>query len=240
MVNGKFVTAMVPARMGSERLSQKNLILLDGKPLISYAIQAAKDSGVFDRIVVNSDGEIFKEIAQEYQVDFYFRAEEFASSQARADDVVYDFILHNKTDIVAWVNPTSPLQTGQEIREIVQYFHDKDCDTLITTKKEQVHCNFKEKPLNYDLNDLFAKTQDLIYVERFVYSVMMWKSDTFRKEYETSKRAFFVGKVGFFPVSKISAIIVKTQEDVELCKYIIKGRKHPCKIQYYRAKGRDL
>jgi len=239
MINGKTIIAMVPARMGSERLKQKNLVLLDEKPLISYGIQAAKDSGVFDKIVVNSDGEIFKEIARENKVDFYLRDKEFANSQASADDVVYDFILHNSADVITWVNPTSPLQSSEEIRNVVHYFFKNDCDTLITTKAEQVHCNFKNKPLNYQYNDRFSRTQDLVTVERFVYSVMMWKSDVFRKEYEASKRAFFVGKVGFFPVSKMSAIIVKTQEDAELCKYIIMGRKRADKLQYYKAKGSE-
>ena len=36
-----YITAMIPARMGSERLEKKNLALLDGNPLISYAIKAA-------------------------------------------------------------------------------------------------------------------------------------------------------------------------------------------------------
>ena len=46
------ITAMIPARMGSERLKQKNLALLDGKPLISYAINAANESQAFDQVVV--------------------------------------------------------------------------------------------------------------------------------------------------------------------------------------------
>ena len=50
---------MLPARRGSIRLKQKNLALLNGKPLISYVIEAAKQSGVFERIVLNSEDKIF-------------------------------------------------------------------------------------------------------------------------------------------------------------------------------------
>ena len=57
------ITAMIPARMGSERLKQKNLALLDGKPLISYAINAANESQAFDQVVVNSDGKVMSQIA---------------------------------------------------------------------------------------------------------------------------------------------------------------------------------
>ena len=65
------IIAMVPARIGSTRLKMKNLALINGKPLISYAIEAAKASGVFSRVVVNSDNEIFAGIAKRYGVDFY-------------------------------------------------------------------------------------------------------------------------------------------------------------------------
>ena len=56
------IYAMIPARIGSTRLKMKNLALINGKPLIYYAIKAAKDSGVFERIIVNSDSECFSKI----------------------------------------------------------------------------------------------------------------------------------------------------------------------------------
>src|SRR3989304_395347 len=67
------IIAMVPARIGSTRLKMKNLALINGKPLISYAIDAAKASGVFSRVVVNSDNEIFAGVAERYGADFYLR-----------------------------------------------------------------------------------------------------------------------------------------------------------------------
>jgi CMP-N,N'-diacetyllegionaminic acid synthase len=52
------IIAMIPARIGSTRLKMKNLALLNGKPLIAYSILAAKQAGVFDRIVINSDSQM--------------------------------------------------------------------------------------------------------------------------------------------------------------------------------------
>ena len=99
------IVAMVPARMGSERLRLKNLALLNGKPLISYAVEAAKDSGAFSRVVLNSDGDIFSKVAQRYGVDFYLRPDQLGSSDTNSDDVVYDFMRKHPSDLVAWVNP---------------------------------------------------------------------------------------------------------------------------------------
>ncbi|HFQ81524.1 MAG TPA: hypothetical protein ENK33_09165 [Desulfobacterales bacterium] len=217
--------AMIPARIGSTRLPMKNLALIDGRPLISYAIQAAKNSGVFDRIIINADASIFAKIAERYGVEFYLRPTELGSSITKSDDVVIDFMRKYPSDILAWVNPTSPLQTGEEVREIVNYFNDQILDTLITVNNAQVHANFAGRPLNYVTDELFAQTQDLMPVELFVYSVMMWRSAPFIKDYTQNGHAFFVGKTGFFPVSRDSAIIIKRQEDLHLAEFIMKARK---------------
>ena len=116
------IFAMIPARIGSTRLKMKNLALLNGKPLIAYSILAAKQAGVFDRIVINSDSHIFKSIADRYGVKFYKRPEHLGSSTTKSDDVVLDFMQNNKSEVVVWVNSISPLQTGEEIRRVVDCF----------------------------------------------------------------------------------------------------------------------
>lgn len=218
------VTAMIPARMGSERLKLKNLALLNGRPMISYVIGAAKASGVFDRIVVNSDGPVFQKIAQRYGVDFNLEPQHLGA--AKSDDVVYNFLLHNPCDVVAWVNPISPLQSGEEIREVVNYFLQNGLDSLITVKNEQVHSVYQGEPINFSLQGLFAKTQELTPVQPFVYSVMMWRTETFIGEYEKHGYALLCGKLGYFPVSKQSSVIIKTDEDLMIAESILKARDH--------------
>ena len=215
---------MIPARMGSQRLPLKNLALLNGKPLLYFAIKAAKDSGAFNRVVVNSEDEILKQIARRYQVEFYRRAARWATSETKSDFVVYDFIKNNPCDVIAWVNPTSPLQTGDEIKAVVGYFLKEDLDSLITVRDEQVHCVFKGKPVNFKLNVIFAQTQDLIPVQRFVYSLMIWKADKFVRTFEKDGHAFFCGKVGYYPVSGASSIIIKRKEDFMLADYMMRAR----------------
>ena len=221
----KDVVAMIPARMGSTRLPMKNLALAAGKPLIYYAIKAAKDSGAFKRIVVNSEDAVFADIARRYKAEFYQRPQQWATSAAKSDFVVYDFVKNNPCDIVAWVNPTSPLQTGREIREAVEYFNREHLDSLITVKNEQVHCVYKGKPVNFRYGEIFAQTQDLTPVQPFVYSVMMWRTRPFIKAFEEKGHAFFCGKVGFFPVSRLSAIIIKKDEDLALADRVLRGMK---------------
>ena len=88
----KKILAMIPARIGSERLKKKNLALINNKPLVYYAINAAKKSQIFDKIYINSDDKIFNKIAKRYKVDFYLRPKKLGSSNTKSDDIVYDFL----------------------------------------------------------------------------------------------------------------------------------------------------
>lgn len=217
------ITAMIPARIGSQRLKMKNLALLNGKPMIYYAIKAAQDSGVFDNIIINTDHEIFKEVAESYGVDFYLRPVELGSSEAKMDDVNMDFIEKNPCDVMAIVNTPSPLQTGKEVAEGVRFFLDNNYDSMIAVREYFVHATYDEKPLNFDLNEQLQRTQDLMPVNLLIYSIMAWKCSSFVKEYQEKGRAFFCGKTGFFKASKESALLVKNEEDLLLIDRIMRA-----------------
>lgn len=234
MKKDETIFAMIPARLGSHRLRMKNLSLLKGKPLIYYAIQAAKKAGIFNRIIVNSECALFRNIAERYGVRFYKRPDRLAASNAKSDPVVYDFLKHNPCDILVWVNPISPLQTAEEVRRVVDFFIRKRLDSLITVKDEPVHCIYKNKPINFRMDKVFARTQDLLPVQGFVYSVMMWRSNVFVKTFEKKGHALLCGKRGFYAVSKASSIIVKRKEDLMLAESLmnLSGRKRKYKIKY--------
>lgn len=64
--------AVIPARGGSKRIPDKNTKLFAGKPIMAYSIEAARASGVFDRIIVSTDSEKIARIAREYGADTPF------------------------------------------------------------------------------------------------------------------------------------------------------------------------
>ena len=101
----KNIIAMIPARIGSKRLKVKNLAILNNQPLIYYAVEAAKKSAVFNKIVINSDHIIFKKIADRLNVDFYLRPKNLGSSATKSDDVIANFI--KNYPIVHCINLTS-------------------------------------------------------------------------------------------------------------------------------------
>lgn len=235
----KSVIAMVPARMGSQRLPAKNLALLSGKPLIAYAIQAARAAGVFDRVVVNSEDERLARVARRYGAEFYRRPAALASAQTKSDDVVYDFLQHHPCGLLAWVNPIAPLQTGEEIRAVVEHFQVRALDSLVTVKEEQVHCVFRGRPINFSRRGRFARTQDLEPVSAFVYSVMMWRTATFLRHFRRDGHALLCGRIGYVPVSKFSAVIIKRREDLMIAEALLAARRRLQQgvVRYHRLAG---
>ena len=203
------IIAMIPARIGSQRLKFKNLALLNNKPLISYAIEKAKKSRIFDDIYINSDHTIFEKIAKRYKIKFYLRNKSLGKSNTTSDQVVFDFLKNNKCDYLVWVNPIAPLQEINDIKKSVKYLINHKINSLITVTNKKVHYLLKNKPINFDINKKFDKTQDLPAVSEMVYTLMMWNSKSFLKYYSKNKFAILHGKK--ILLSNIKSIINNCQ-----------------------------
>ena len=209
------IIAMVPARIGSQRLKKKNLALINNKPLVYYAINAAKKSKIFDKIFINSDDKIFSKVAKKFNVEFYLRPKHLGSSNTKSDDIVFDFLNNFDCDIL--VNSIAPLQTASEIKKVVNFFKKGKYNSLITANEFKYHGIINNRPINFKRGDKFSKTQDLTPIDLMVYSLMMWKSKSFKKAYKEKKGTILHGKVGFYNVSRLSGLIVKNKlEDTSI------------------------
>ena len=114
--------AIIPARSGSRGLQDKNIKLLNAKPLIKYSIDAAIDSECFDTIMVSTDSKSYAKIASELGAEVPFlRSKLTSSDQASSWEVVLEVIdkyseMGKEYDTFCLLQPTSPLRNGQDIR----------------------------------------------------------------------------------------------------------------------------
>ena len=154
------IYAMIPARIGSQRLKFENLALINNKPLIYYAINSSKKSKVFNKIFLNSDHDIFYDITKKYKINFHKREKKYGGSNIKSDDVVYEFLKKNNCDIIMWINPIAPMIHQKDIKKIKNYFIKKKLNSLITTNFIQAHALCNNKPINFLKKEKFAKTQD--------------------------------------------------------------------------------
>ena len=86
--------AIIPARGGSKRIPRKNIRFFSGKPIIGYSIEAAKQSGLFNRVIVTTDDEEIASVAESFGAEIPFlRPAELADDYTGTNDVVKHALL---------------------------------------------------------------------------------------------------------------------------------------------------
>jgi len=120
--------AIITARGGSKRIPKKNIKEFMGKPMLAYAIQAAKDSGIFDEIMVSTDSTEIANVAQKYGASVPFlRSEKTSSDFATTADVLNEVVEEYKKrgkefDTICCIYPCAPFLTGKILKEAAEVF----------------------------------------------------------------------------------------------------------------------
>ena len=206
--------AMIPARMGSQRLKKKNLQPFCGMPLIEFAILRCKEAGVFDKIIVNSEDIEFAEIAEKNGVEFYHRDSVLADHNATSEDFIADFFEKILEYNVFQVHSITPLLTSAKIKEFVQYCNVNQYDTVLSCIEDRIEVAYQGKPVNFSF-DQKTNSQDLIPTQRITWSITYWRRDTFMKAHNELNCGTYSGQVGFFTVPFYSGFAIKTLEDLK-------------------------
>ncbi|MBE5851343.1 MAG: acylneuraminate cytidylyltransferase family protein [Lachnospiraceae bacterium] len=130
--------AIIPARSGSKGLINKNIKLLNGKPLIAYSIEAAIESKQFSTVMVSTDSEEYAEIARLYGAEVPFlRSEHTSSDTASTWDTVREVLsnyqkMQRTYDTFCVLQPTSPLRNALDIGQAYNLFSEKDATAIIS------------------------------------------------------------------------------------------------------------
>ena len=153
----KKVLVVIPARKGSKGIPNKNMALLNGKPLIAHAIDKALQLFT-DTIVVTTDDENIKDyvkgIYTKYGVIVDDRPEELSTDRASLDDVLIYISGKYSSHIIVLLQPTSPLLEAEYINKgIIDVLKGYDCAISVykTSKADMLLWDLeKVEPLNYD------------------------------------------------------------------------------------------
>lgn len=226
----------IPARYGSRRVKNKNLRILNGKPMIAYAIEAARNANRLDSVFVNTESPLIGEIAKEYGVEFFRRSPELASDTALQEEFNYDFIKKTKPDVLVMVNPVSPLITSGDIDDIVDFFITGNYDTVITVEEIHQQAFHDGNPINIDVKRFLQPTQDIVPIHLCAWSVTIWRASVFVENYEKHQFGAFSGKMGFFPLERRKCLKISDESDFQLAEMMMKSRglkrKEP---EYHRS-----
>lgn len=129
---------LIPARGGSKRLPMKNIKLFCGKPLISWSIEVAKKSRLFEKIYVSTDNASIAKLAQQYGAEIPFmRPKELADDFTKDRQVREHFLMWMKSeninyDYLCYLYPTAPFITTETLKGCLDLLIESNASQSLT------------------------------------------------------------------------------------------------------------
>ncbi len=214
---------IIPARKGSKRLKNKNIINFYGKPIIYYPIKEIKKSNLFSKIYVSTDSKKIKKISENYgAVSLRLRKKEFSDDYSNVKQVLIDYIKTNKLENEKYcccVYPTSVLINSEMIKKAFLKFKRENSDMLVTL------CEFSTNPNRAFTikNNKYAfftqkknqniRSQDL--KKKFYDTGTMY---FFKTKKLLKSRDIFPSKLSFLMLNELNSQDINTEQDLVLAK----------------------
>lgn len=223
------IIAIIPARSGSKGIPNKNILEINGKPLLSYPIVAAKKSKYIKKVFLTTDSQEYASIGKSFGAEVpWIRPSNLASDDAVRSDVILH-ALENlpHSDIFVYLEPTSPLTTANDIDHAIEHLlnheYAKSCVSVAESfQHHPAYCirfnsqeliapyalkSFKQVPIN---------RQELDKAYFFDGSLYISYTETFFQEKE-----FYHEKTSAVILGKDKELEIDTLEDIEKFKRII-------------------
>ncbi len=229
------ILGFIPARGGSTGIPMKNLIKLNGKPLIKYTLDISKKVDKNLRLLISSDNKKILNFCRKYGYkEKYIRPKKLSTSKSN----VIDAILHGlnwlekkydyRPDAILLLEPTNPYRNINEIKKAVNFFKKNKIESLASACKLKFH-PFQTLELNGDRWKFLKKPNKKLY-QRQMYPQNYYFIDgnfylfntRFVKKYKT------VVKNGFTKIFKIKReypLDINTPLDLKVVSTIIKNKQ---------------
>lgn len=222
--------AIIPARGGSERVPGKNIRLFGGKPLISYSIDAARDSGLFQRVVVSTDNDEIAQIAKKHGAEVPFmRPADLADDYTPVSEATADALGRldpegTNYEYVAQLMANCPLRDADDVLESFERFRNSAANAQIsvvdfgwTNPWWAMQMSESGELLPVFDDQLKARSQDLPPV--YAPTGAIWWA---RVEVLLQERTFHVqGRTGL-PLKWHHALDIDTEDDWEVGEFLLR------------------
>jgi len=207
---------LIPARGGSKRIPNKNVILIDGKPLISYSINEAKK--LTGNVYVSTDCENISKVAKKYGAKVIERPSCISGDHAKTEEAVQHFLELEDTNILVVLQATTPLVRYDQIFQGIKLM-DKHDSVISVTEDKGFYWDSYGDPVNFITGNR-PRTQDMLpwYKENGAFYI------TTKKLFNETK-SLYSGKVGFLTMEKEDSIDIDTSTDIDMLLTIINKRK---------------
>lgn len=212
--------AIIPARGGSKRLPNKNILLLDGIPLIAHSILYAKEnSSIIDEVYISTDDEKTKEIATKFGAKVIDRPKAISGDLEPTISALQHAINAIGLDIenIVLLQPTNPLRPKTLLKDCFEKYQNLNCDSLFTVTQNHQKLgkiiNNKYVAFNYEIGQRSQDLEPLYYENGLLY---ISKTKAILEGNIISKNAFPYIENHIF-----ATIDIDTNEDLEYAKYVL-------------------
>lgn len=223
---------IVPARGGSKGVPRKNIIDVNGRPLIAYTLDVAiklKTMGIIDTVMVSTDDVEIADISTRLGASVPFiRSEELARDNSKSVDVIIDVLnYYRKSNIefeaVMLLQPTTPLRSVSDLQDAIKIYESSQSESLISCYKEEYICDkvmySKSKnlaiPKSNDHNSGSRRQDnDDVYVRNgsiYITSV----------DYLLKQRKVISDVPALYVMDEMKSVNVDTYSDLEYLRWII-------------------
>jgi len=213
----KFISVIL-ARQGSKGIPDKNIILLNNKPLIAFAIEASLLSKC-DETWVSTDGKSIKEVSLKYGARVLERPKEFATDESSSESALIHFANNIECDFIVFIQPTSPLLLSTDINCGIKMMSDYDSvfsgykeewSSRWSSKMNTINWNGEDRPRRQDAKD--------VYVENGAFYITSKKS-------LLESKSRYSGKIGCVEMSLYRSFQLDTDDDLEFLRKIMSSFK---------------
>jgi len=223
---------IIPARGGSKRIKNKNIKIFNGKPMIYYAINLAKNSKLFSRIIVSTDSLKIARLAKKYGAEVPFkRTKKLSNDHSTSTEVILDTVKTISSENIKYhccIYPTAILTQSKDLIKGYKRIKNTKADYLIPIT-------------NYDYSPLRPLKKFKKHWIKFIYNKYKRKRsqdlpDLFHDTgtfyfYKTSSLLKNKGnlpiKTTFLMIDRIRTIDINEPQDLKMAEFQYKLLKKP-------------
>ena len=230
MYQNKKILAIIPARSGSKRVKNKNILELNGKPLISWSIESASKSRYIDEVMVSTDDEKIKLISQKFGAKTPFlRPKEISRDNTTKDEVIkhtLEFYKNNllmEFDYLIYLQPTSPLRDEMHIDKAIEFLFNKNAEAVVSVCEVEHPIQWTgiippSKDMSLFLQNIPTniRSQDLEKYYRLNGAIFICKVESFCKV----ESVFLNNKIFAFEMDKDVSIDIDTEIDFKYAEFL--------------------
>lgn len=220
------IAIVIPVKLESSRVYQKNIRYLGNYPLVEHIIKTAKRVFNSKQIYLDSSNNIFQLIAKRNGIQFHKRTGKYADKGASNDEFLVEFMQkHKEIGLVIQLHSTSPFISPQSIQRALMHWNKcPGLDTLYSVSREQIEGIFKGEPINYDSKKEMQPSQELEPIYKFCNGLMMFKTESFLGRFKKYGFSMFNGNTGYIELPFPDTLDIDTEEDFKIAEAVYNSK----------------